>query len=526
VTCGALSALALAPCILLACSDHVPAGVEPPSPPALHVENTPVGPIPTVVPPPPRVIYETSFATTPSLFASKSTLEGIGLGYGIPDGSLGVIKIGTGYTFFGSGGAGAANCDGGCTEGVYTLEGSSLTTMVAPPPKVSAPLFGPGALATAGATDWIFDRNYAGGGQVVSYEGTRFVIAGTEVHPEAYTGYIMPYHGEYQYGPTCNEVPCYYAGIGLAVSYDTGGTFTAAGQIVQPYPPVGYYDGDSATHQNVGNAYGSLVVADASGHHLANPPPDPSSAYFYLFYQDVDPYAGTVPPGQTAVDSNPGICVYSCLAVARAPYESVVSALTPPTIDNGRVERIDPATRAANVAALFTKYYAPASSGATWTQPATSDGNEDEWSGQFTALFGDTGAGMPSVIYDTVSSEYLMAFMTNDLAAVQKFDDQGICIRASTDLVHWTPASTPGSDPPCLAFYKTAPSGGTNFTEVYTSFIGDGVDPQTGGAAPRVFFQEFEAFDNDAGSNAFPKPWNEYNVGLESIAVNVTRFAF
>ena len=143
----------------------------------------------------------------------------------------------------------------------------------------------------------------------------------------------------------------------------------------------------------------------------------------------------------------------------------------------------------------------------------------------FTALFGDVTAGMPSVIYDTVSSEYLMVFMANttETPAQQTFDSEGICIRASHDLVHWTPTEAPGTDPQCLAYYKTPPSGGKNYMDIYTSFIGDGVDPQTGGSSPRVFFQEFQAFDNDAGTNAFPNPYSTYNVGLMSIPVNVKK---
>jgi hypothetical protein len=451
-----------------------------------------------------RGYYEYAFGS-PTTFATKSQLEtDLQFAYGIPDGSLGAIDNDGTYTFFGSGARNPCTRTGCADEGVFSMTGS-LTALTQTSPGPTAPLFGPGAAEAGGASGWIFDQDYAGGGQVFPYSASRLEITLHGATEVTYSGLLMPYHGEYHYGPTCGSVPCYYAGIGLAVGSSTGSTFGSVGQILQIYPPVSYYSG---SNQNVGNSYGSLVLADENGNHLSNPPPAGSNAYFYLFYQDVDPNA----PG----DGNPSICQYSCLAVARASYASVIAAVIPPEF----IDILDPPNEAATVAGLFTKYYVDAGT-PTWTQPATSNAAESGWSGQFTALMSDVTATMVSVIYDSVSGEYLAAFMASPVAD-NTFDNEGICIRTSPDLIHWSPTSTPGTTPACAAFYQTPKSGTTNHTDIYTSFIGEGGDPLTGGSAPLVFFQEFDAYDNDAGSDSFPNPWSTSHVALKSIPVNVT----
>jgi len=133
------------------------------------------------------------------------------------------------------------------------------------------------------------------------------------------TGYLMSFHGEYQW-PTqgtsdhlCNKVPCFYSGLGLAVSLDGGKSFQVVGQIFQPVQPLSAFLGGT---RNYGAGYGSLIVPDVNGKHLDNPPPDPTSAYFYLFFADWGP-------------SLPGSCRYgNCMGVARAKYSDVIAAAT------------------------------------------------------------------------------------------------------------------------------------------------------------------------------------------------------
>jgi hypothetical protein len=109
-------------------------------------------------------------------------------------------------------------------------------------------------------------------------------------------------------------------------------------------------------------------------------------------------------------------------------------------------------------------------------------------------------------------------------AVAQTYDNSELCVRTSTDLIHWSPTSAAGTIPACAASYAPPPSGsdGVYYPYIYPSFIGDTGDPLTGGLHPRVFFQKFQAYGNDPTSQAFPSPWQTYYVGLESIALNVT----
>jgi hypothetical protein len=462
-------------------------------------------------------------------FASSTTLENAGtldFEYGPGDGSLGALPLGGGnYKFFGAGAQKPCEPAGtyifGCQdEGVFSLTGT-FTGVTQTTADSFTPLFGKGAANSGHAPGWNFDRDYAGGGQVVPYTATWYLYefgGGREAFSSS--GLLMPYHGEYHYDPSCDPSTTpgcqsnYYAGMGLAVGSSDGTSFESFGQIVQMYPPRAQYDYAGAP--NVGNSFGSFVVADASGNHLANPPPSGSDAYLYLFYQDVDPNAGTTG------DANPAICVHSCMAVARASYASVMETLTPAFIDP-----IVP-----SVQTLFHKYYVDPTTGAgTWTQPGTTDAGEDEWSGKFTALMPDVVATMVSVLYDQTSDEYLAAFQASP-SPDQTFDNSQICIRTSPDLIHWSPTSTPGTTPQCATFFQTAagygkPGGGTgttllHHTEIYPTLIGETGDPLVGGPAPRVFFQDFEAHDNNPSLDTFPSPWSTYHYGLESTPVNVT----
>jgi len=370
-------------------------------------------------------------------FATHADFASNGYVWGPSDGPFGAIPIGGGrYTFYGTGGSAVAcTRPGGPYEGAATFTGTL--------DKVSGgdgcrKLFGPGA----GPAGWTFTRNYAGGGQVV-----RFASGGK-------SGWLMPFHGEFWWqnpatpnhkclvaGGAGSSVDCFYSSLGLAVSSDDGKNFKVVGEILQPSLPRAYFMG-SGTNMAVG--YGSLVVADANGRHLDNPPPDPSVAYFYLFYTDFAP-------------SSPGVCAQAiCMGVARAGYADLVAAAL-----SGDPHR---------VAKAFHKYNGAAPD--PWTQPATSDTLDDSGqAGTYAPLWTNEPGSQAQVLYDRAFDVYLAAYGIVGRNA-------GIKVRASKDLIHWSgligdPITLPGS-----TFY-------------YPTLLGETGDPTIGGPAPRVYFSSF-----------------------------------
>ena len=194
--------------------------------------------------------------------------------------------------------------------------------------------------------------------------------------------------------------------------------------------------------------YGSLIVADANGKHLDNPPPNPSAAYFYLFYNDTLP--GTA-----------GLCgTTPCLGVARALYTDVVAAAF-----SG-----DPH----QVARVFHKYDAAAPN--PWTQPATSDTPDvSGTAGRFAPLWSDERGNQAEVLYDSSFECYLAIYQS----------PTGIKVRASNDLLHWSTPIGP----------EYQEGGRTIF---YPTLVGETQDPTIAATSPRVYFTSFPlgAFPN------------------------------
>jgi hypothetical protein len=341
-----------------------------------------------------------------------------------------VARGGGAYDFFGSA-YGSASCEGSPkVQGAYRFTGTidHVTGLPAAQCKVLLP-------EGAAPSGWIFDRNYAGGGSVIP-----FYRKGT-------SGLLMTFHGEFHWA--CGSVACFYGAIGLAVSVDGGATFHTVGQIIQGHPPLSAYAGGSAS---MGIGYGSMVLADASGKPVREPPGDAANTYLYVFYHDYDPLG-------------PGACRWGgCVAVARARLDQVLDAVTP-------IARSNPAT----VAALFHKYDTSAS--VPWTEPATSgDPTEDTASGRFTPLFTDGPSYLPSVIWDEFANVYLMVYQRN----VGGAQPTTFIIRSSPDLLHWSPPLAT-FDPPA----RRQP--------YYPTLIGETGDPHVGAAAPRLFFSTFES---------------------------------
>jgi hypothetical protein len=370
---------------------------------------------------------------------------GYGFSFGPSDGQFGAIPAsGMTYTFYGSAGS-SALCGGSpSVNGEFVFIGT-LDQVTGD--NGCMRLFGPGD----GPSGWIFDKDYAGGGQVV-----RFASG-------ASSGWFIPFHGEYHWinsatadgkcfvsGNAGSEVPCFYGAIGLAMSIDDGKTFQVVGQVIQPSQPISVFTGGG---KNMAVGYGSLVVADANGNHLDNPPADPGSAYFYLFYTDLLP-------------GLPGVCATQvCIGVARALYSDVIAAAL-----SG-----DPN----QVATVFHKY--DGASPDPWTQPATSDTpDESGTAGSYAPLWNDDTAVQPEVIYDSAFDVYL---------AVYQSSGGSIKVRASNDMIHWSePIGTPYSEAGRELYYPT--------------FIGETGDPTIGGQMPRVYFSSFPtgSFPNYATS--------------------------
>lgn len=196
----------------------------------------------------------------------------------------------------------------------------------------------------------------------------------------------------------------------------------------------------SGSGKSIMVGYGSLVVADANGKHLDNPPAHPNGAFFYLFYTDLWPGA-------------PGVCASQLgLGVARAPYAKVIQAAL-----SG-----DPH----QVAKVFHKY--DGASPNPWTQPATSDTPDlSGTAGRYAPLITDETEGA-EVIYDKAFDVYLAVFGTG----------KGLVVRVSNDLLHWSqPIGAPYHEAGRVSFFPT--------------FIGETGDPTIAEPAPRLYFSSF-----------------------------------
>jgi hypothetical protein len=374
----------------------------------------------------------------PVTFATHTELVSYGFTFGPSDGSIGAIPVGGGtYTFYGSAGSSTSCTAAPKVNGTFPFTGT--LDHVSGISGGCRRLFGPGD-APAGYT---FDKDYAGGGQVVPFSSG------------GKSGWLMPFHAEYHWqnmanpptfecivgGISTSVVPCFYSSIGLAVSADNGNTFNVAGQIVQPSQPLSLFEG-GGTNMAVG--YGSLLVADANGKHLPNPPADPASAYFYVFFGD-------------QLQGLPGACsAFTCLGVARAVYADVVAAAL--SGDGHQVSQ------------LFHKY--DGASPNPWTQPATAfvQGSPTPdlsgTAGRFMPMWSNEPAGSSFVLYDSSFDIYLAVYTNGSIKA-----------RTSSDLIHW-------SEP--IATYSEA--GRSLF---YPTLMGETGDPTIGGPAPRVYFSTF-----------------------------------
>jgi hypothetical protein len=360
-------------------------------------------------------------AETPLLTATQRT--SFGFAFGPPDGTVGALPTSNGnYMFFMSANS-AATCSGSpSTEGTYRL-GGTLTGITAP--------YGCSVSMsdkTADPNGYTFDRDYSGGGPVLN------------ISSGASTAIVHVYHGEYHAG-TCKNGTCFYSSLGMAVSADGGATFSKLGEIVQPYVTRNSIL-NASTNLDVGG--GTLVLADANGNYVANAASAaPSTVYLYVFYPDLDP-------------SLPAPCnTVPCQAVARAKLSDVMAA----TFGNN-------AAAGNNTAAfptLFKKLY-----NGSFTEPGTSgDPNAATNSGHYTPVVAAAGS-FPSVIYDTVTSQWVMVY---------EQDNDSVHMRHGSSLINWSTSDDTGGS------FTNAPNG-----EIYTTLIGESGDPSVSNGNPYLIY--------------------------------------
>lgn len=370
--------------------------------------------------PPPTPMVFTVQPSSESTVLTTSQRAVLGLQYGPPDGTMGVLWSSGTYTFFMPARSSSSCAGTPLTEGTYRL-GGSLTAISAP--------YGCSAEVTPSPNGdpngYTFDRDYAGGGPVLAVTSSTGAV-----------GILHIYHGEW-HGGTCSGLgECFYASLGMAFSKDGGTTFSKLGEILQPYVTRSSIIGAN-TNLDVGG--GTLLIADGSGQHIPNlAAADPSNTYLYIFYSDRDPSSATSSPCNQ----------YSCIAVARAPLATVVANAF-----------------AGNTAAfptLFKKFYNGA-----FTEPGTSgDPDAAANSGHYTPVIAAVGS-FPSVLYDTSTQQYLIAYTTGNNA---------IAMQHGSTLLSWSGPIASGAI--------------TDNTDsiLYTTLIGEGSDPATGNGEPWLFY--------------------------------------
>ena len=370
----------------------------------------------TVAPSPPPGTFTVSLDAEKPLLTTTQRAS-FGFAFGPPDGTVGALPTSGGnYMFFMSANS-AATCSGSpSTEGTYRL-GGTLSSITAPYGcSVSM------SVKTSDPNGYSFDRDYSGGGPVL------------KISSGASTAILHIYHGEYHAG-TCKNGTCFYSSLGMAVSADGGATFSKLGEIVQPY----------VTRNSIINASkdldvggGTLILADANGNYVANAAAaDPSTLYLYVFYPDLDP-------------SLPAPCnTVPCQAVARAKFSDVITAAF--------------GNNTAAFPTLFRKLY-----NGSFTEPGTSgDPNAATNSGHFTPVVAAAGS-FPSVIYDTVTSQWVMVY---------EQDNDSVHMRHGSSLISWSSSDDAGGS------FTNAPNG-----EIYTSLIGESGDPTVSNGNPYLIY--------------------------------------
>ena len=336
----------------------------------------------------------------------------------LPDGNMGAVpNPRTGYTFFADGkGVTTGQCPGGAGAG-----GAFRFTLF--DNLGCRPVLRPGGGSPGAANGLPFDKDYAGGGPVLPIDDRTLV---------------MFYHAETQPGGTCGGVPCFYGGLGMAVSTDGGQSFRSAGQIVQPAVSL---DQTIQWKTNIAVGYGAFVIGDEKGDPLPSGP-GASDPYVYVFYADRDTAA-------------PGLCQFTiCAALARARFSDLAAAAHAPGEMRGP--------------RLFKKYYRGA-----FGEPAVAAvQSSSAAAGHYTPIFPDESAAqiLPTAIYDSVLRGYLLAYFVPKMNSIH--------LRWARNVLRWSE----------VIGMVDAPPGHFLF---YPSLLGEDGHPLIGGKAPLLFYIDF-----------------------------------
>jgi hypothetical protein len=358
-------------------------------------------------------------AGNPINVATYAQRTDLGFRFGFVDGVMGGVRDNDSYVFFGSAQTNA-QCKGTPnTQGVYRL---------VPDPSDPTRDFSSNCKALLedspgtpnGSYDGPFDRDYVGGGPALRIDST-----------DGSRGILLVYHAEFHWGTAnqCGSAPCFFGGLGMAISTDNGASFEKLGQIVQPYPSRSDWIQNNSTRDlSIGD--GPFVLGDASAHAVDPRNANPDDTYIYVYYIDQDDSAGC--------GTN------ECLAVARALESDVIAAAFAHNTDA--------------VPGLFKKYYQ-----GSFSEPAaTGRPNNLTPSGHFTSVM--KGGFSPSALYDSDLGQVILATQ----------DGNAIALRASSDLTDW-------SAPPVATV-----DDGPNYVR-YPSLIGD-VEANVGGANPLLYY--------------------------------------
>jgi hypothetical protein len=125
-------------------------------------------------------------AGSPQTFATHAQLAGYGFLWGPSDGNFGAIPTGNGtYTFVGTAGVPPCRADLPC-NGTFAFSGT-LDRVTGG--NARKKLLAPGA----GPAGWTFDKDYAGGGQILRFDDRA-----------GHAGWLMSFHGEYHWKNPAN----------------------------------------------------------------------------------------------------------------------------------------------------------------------------------------------------------------------------------------------------------------------------------------------------------------------------------
>lgn len=248
-----------------------------------------------------------------------------------------------------------------------------------------------------------FDRDYAGGGPTYPLRDPRTNQAVL----------LLLYHGEYH---ATAQGDLFYGASGLAVSTNTGDSFTKIGEILSPH----MMRADFFARQTMGGvtADGSLVEADANGNAIG-PGTAPDDRYYYAVFSDRKDFSAK-----------------QNLAIARIKEADLMDAIA---------QRRTP---------HFMKFFSPAGIGGD----AAAHFAEPGVGGQSTYIVSENAYdATPGVYYDSDLGRFVLCY---------DMGQQNVVLRTASNLLHW-------SDPVIVA-NPPANSGTKIF---YPSLVGTGADP-------------------------------------------------